>query len=96
MLFTLPGLGVGGMAMADASAATITGEEINVRSRGAKGDGVAVDTAAFRKAIREATDATPLRRVSVPRGRYVIDADNLFGDLNGTHKLGLVVQGEGR
>ncbi len=95
MLLTLPGLGIADEAPAG-NPAVGTQEDINVRDHGARGDGVAVDTTAFRKAIREAADASPVRRVVVPRGRYVLDADNIFGDLNGTHKIGLVVQGHGR
>lgn len=96
MLLSLPGLGIAGEALAETPPAAVTREDVNVRDHGARGDGVAVDTAAFRKAIRDATDASPVRRVIVPRGRYVIDADNIFGDLNGTHKIGMVVQGDGR
>lgn len=69
---------------------------INVRDYGAKGDGVTVDSTAFRRALRAATNANPVQSVFVPQGRYIIDEDNIFGDLEATYKSGLVVQGEGR
>lgn len=97
-MMAMAGIGVAGTVLAQnpSTAATVTPKGINVRDYGAKGDGVTVDTAAFRRAIRDATNAEPVQSVFIPQGRYIIDEDNIFGDLEATHKSGLVVQGEGR
>jgi hypothetical protein len=97
-MIALSGMGVVGAALPEhpGMAAAATPKSINVRDYGAKGDGVSIDTTAFRNAIRAATNVTPVRSVFVPQGRYIIDDDNIFGDLEAPYKSGLVVQGEGR
>jgi len=57
---------------------------LNVKTFGAKGDGVADDTAAFQKAIQEATAA-----IEIPAGRYLIT------DILEIKRSGVVLRGAG-
>lgn len=69
LVFALP---VAALAWSHAPAATGKGTTIDVRSKGARGDGHTDDTAAIQSAI----DALPAKggTVTVPAGNYMIDA----------------------
>jgi hypothetical protein len=75
-LFTLPANDAAQAATDPGVAAT------DVTRFGAKGDGIADDSAAIRRAIRAASDpgSSKARRIHFPAGRYRIESDALISD----------------
>ena len=83
-------------AASTASPAPEKGDQVNVKTYGAVGDGVTNDTAAFNAALDSLADAGG-GVCLVPRGTYIISASGITSHVkSGVHLVGEGVGGSGR
>lgn len=74
---------------------SLTGETVNVKWFGAKGDGATNDSVAIRNAIQAAIARSLHPIVYFPPGTYMIHDDGVFSDIGQTLQSGLNVCGAG-
>ena len=83
-----PGAGDLGTAASTASPAPKKGDQVNVKTYGAVGDGVTNDTAAFDAALKSLADAGG-GTCLVPKGTYLISASGITSQVkSGVHLVG--------